>query len=57
MSERFEHRDRDAYEYTVRQELARRRARGCARILYWMVGLALVVLLCLGLVFLGVFVG
>jgi len=57
MSERFEHRDREAYEYTVRQELTRRRARGCARMLYWTVGLGLLVLLCLGLVFLGAFAG
>lgn len=48
MSERFEHRDRSAYEYTLARELARRRARGCARVLYWTVGVVL------GLLALGV---
>ena len=51
MSERFEHRDHGAYEYTLERELARRRARGCAKVLYWGMG-ALLVLVCFGVMFL-----
>jgi hypothetical protein len=32
------HRDRDAHEYTVERELARRRARGCVTALYVALG-------------------
>lgn len=53
MSERFEHRDRRGYEYSLERELARRRARGCARIVYWLVGAALVLVCLAGLVIVG----
>jgi hypothetical protein len=53
MSERFEHRDRRAYEYSLERELARRRARGCARVVYWLVGVVLVLGCLVGLAVIG----